>query len=430
MHQQHFNWLAGQWVGAERGRTFEAAGGAWPRSGEADLRAAFGCLESDGGAWAAMDRRERHALLVRARARLRADGHLARELGRGLGLVGDEADSHLEEDLFQLDQALEILRDGGVGRPPVAGVFRAHWSDRVGRLAARSALRLVAGQRVLLIADPRLPNAAEAWVRALAEAGLPPGALALLHADTGDLFEQAIGAHAAAWIRMVGHTEELACAATRVPAGLRDSGSFWLLRSRTGLVFADDDPARAAEAIVADAFGRRTSLSGQLPGHVARVVCHQRNFSRFTQSLLDRVEADPDVAQPVPMIEAGAFEHLRSSWELGLDEGATPIFGGRPGDREPTPAEAPQSGALGKPFGAGIPARYLEGRRARRATPLIFTNVEPRQRLACLVRPEPLLRLVRAASDEAVRQLAEDLDRPPPEPAGPQESGVRTLEPG
>jgi hypothetical protein len=373
-----------------------------------------------------MDRQGRHAVLEEARARLRANGHLARELGRVLGLVGDEAHIHLEQDLFQLDQALELLRDGGEGGTRGVGVFRAHWSDRVGRLAARSASRLMAGQRVLMIADPLLPNAAQAWVRALAEAGLPPGALALLHEDTGQLFEQALGAPAAAWIRMVGHAEELACAAQRLPAGLRDAGSFWLLRSRTAQVFADDDPARAAEDVVADAFGRRTSLSGQLPGHSARVVCHQRNFSRFTQCLLERVEEDPDVAQPVPFFETGSFEHLRSSWELGLDEGATPIFGGRPGDTDPTPAETPQSGALGKPFGAGIPPRYVEGRRARRATPLVFTNVEARQRLARLVRPEPLLRLVRVRTDEAVRQLAEELDRALPERAGPQEAGTTT----
>ena len=419
MHQQHFNWLAGRWVGTEQGRTFEAAGGTWPRSGTPELRAAFASLGREGDAWAALQRQDRHALLVDARARLRSDRHLARELGRELGLVGDEADSHLEEDLFQLDQALEILRDGGESGPTGVGVFRAHWSDRVGRLAARSALRLVAGHSVVLIADPLLPRAAEAWVRALADAGLPAGALALLHEDTGELLEQAIGDPAAAWLRIAGHAEELARVAERAPPRLRKAGSFWPLRNRTAVVLAADDPARAAEDTVLDAFGRRTSLSGQLPGHTARVVCHQRVFSRFTQSLLDRVEGDPDVAQPVPAIEEGALEHLRSSWELGLDEGATPIYGGRPGDPEPTPAETPQSGAQGKPFGAGIPPRYLEVRRARRATPLIFTNVEPRQRLARLARPEPVLRLIRAPSDEAARELAELFDRAHPEHPGP-----------
>ena len=147
------------------------------------------------------------------------------------------------------------------------------------------------------------------------------------------------------------------------------------------------------------------------------MVCHQVHFSRFTERLLELLEEDDEVAHPLPFFEASAFEHLRSSWELGLDEGATPIFGGRPGDAAEDDPETPPEGPLnevdGKPFGAGIAPSYLEVPRRRRATPLVFTNVEPHQRLALLGRPEPLLRLVRAPSDTAARELVGLLDRAP-----------------
>jgi hypothetical protein len=42
---------------------------------------------------------------------------------------------------------------------------------------------------------------------------------------------------------------------------------------------------------------------------------------------------------------------------------------------------------------------------------MVFTNVEPTQRLARLGRPAPIVALVRASSDEVARGLARELDR-------------------
>jgi acyl-CoA reductase-like NAD-dependent aldehyde dehydrogenase len=41
---------------------------------------------------------------------------------------------------------------------------------------------------------------------------------------------------------------------------------------------------------------------------------------------------------------------------------------------------------------------------------VVFTNVEPAQRLARLGRPAPIVALVRATSDEDARALARELD--------------------
>jgi len=366
----------------------------WPRAGPEEVRRALAAAGEAAGAWAGRARDERCRLLAQLAERLEAREDLPGLLARALGLEPEELAPRHAEELFRLREGLELLAEGRDAPGP--GLFQAHWSDLVGGLAARAAVHLAAGSAAVVVADPALPDAGLALAAAAQEAGLPAGVLNVLFDDVGAAVRAGLADRGLAWARLRAAPDVLGRLRARVgewPPGTR----VWPLLNATRVVPRGSDPAAEAAGVVELAFGRSGTLSGQLPGQVGRVVCHQRLFSRFSEELLRSLEAAPDARCPVPAIDGDLPEHVRRAWALGLDEGATPIFGDEPLIRRTAPAGGP----------AAEP-----GRRAPRAIPpVVFTNVEPGQRLARRGRPAPIVVLVRAVSDEAARELARGLDQ-------------------
>jgi acyl-CoA reductase-like NAD-dependent aldehyde dehydrogenase len=404
--REHRNWTGGEWRPAQAaaGSWFEHASERWPRSGPADVERALASLETR-GEWQRCGSGERLAALARAQARLGAREDLAPRCVESFGLSPDEARSFLDTDRFQFAQGLELLRDGPLAREhpdrgDARGVFLAHWSDLAGRLASRLAAQLSWGRSALLLGDPRLPWAAEAVVEAFVEAGVHAGALALVWDDTRASIAAALGSRDVHWWRAAGAPELLRDLAARARPELLERAELWPLRTRAERVLSDDDPAMAAVRIVELAFGRAATLSGQLPGHVGQLVCHQRQFSRFAEALLAELGANPDVQRPLPLFEEGADDLLQEAWALGLDEGATPIFGPERGLRSRS-----RSSRVAEPLGQEAPGDW-----GGLAHATVFTNVEPHQRLARLAPPLPLLCLIRARSDAQAAELVQDLD--------------------
>jgi aldehyde dehydrogenase (NAD+) len=392
--EQGHNWIGGLWLPAASGMEFEAiapraphaARGRWPRSGEEDLGAALEAAERARAEWLALGRGFRVERLLAALGHLEQHPGLAPTLADALGIEPAVAGERLEGELMQARVALEILRDAA-GEPAGPGLFAAHWSDLVGPLLQRVALRLCAGSPVVLLSDPRLPEAADALARALEAAAVPAGTLGLLHDDGRTVLRSALRSTALGWGRARGSRAELAeLAAGRgtFGAGLTD-WSLWPLASAVHVVPHDCDPAAEAARVVERALSPSATLFGQLPDAVGRVLCHQRRLSAFTEELLARLDAAPALAEPLAAVEADLPERMAAAWALGLDEGACPVFGEPPAD--------------------------ARGRGPRAVRPVVFTNVETGGRLLALERSAPLLRLARASSDEEAHRLRETLTR-------------------
>lgn len=386
----------------------------WARAEPADVEAALGAASQALGPWRALARGERLERLLAAQAELER-APVVEVLAEALGLAEGELAPRHAEGLFRFREGLEILRDGsGGGAPgarPAAGAFCAHWSELAAELGLRLAARLVEGHAALLVSDPWVPEGAALVAAALERAGLPPGTVSLLHDDRRGALRKALAEGALGWLRVRGSREALeGFAAGGGGAGER---SLWPLSNTSAVVLEGDDPARAAGELALKALGRSGTLSGQLPGQVGRVICHQRLFSRFSEEFLHGLEDGPvpDLGPPVPAIEGDLPAYVRRAWALGLDEGATPIHGGEPLVRAAAaPGTAP--GAVDGPAPATEPDPALQrGRAPRVVLPVVFTNVEPGRRLARLRRPAPVVLLMRASSDEAARELATELDR-------------------
>jgi acyl-CoA reductase-like NAD-dependent aldehyde dehydrogenase len=396
------DWVAGAWRPSSSGHEFQLDAllppflerGRWPRSAAADLADARLAAERGGAVWERMDRSARCAIMLAALDELeRSRKTIAAALAPGLGQPAESVDARWECDALRAREGLELLRDGGQSRPG-SGLFLAHWTDLVGPLLLRLSNWLIGGSTLVVIADPRLPEACELVARALEASGLPAGVVALLHDDGQTLVRSALESGGMTWLRARGSPAELdALDALARRLGAPGQRSLWPLASATHGVQLRADPAEEARRVLQRALGSSDTLCGQLPDAIGRVLCHQRQFSRFTAELLDRLERSAELARPFLPVESDLPGWMREAWALGLDEGACPIFGEVPARPAALPGADPGGAAA-----EGGP----RGRAPKAIAPVVFTNVESGGRLAGLERPAPLLRLVRAESDEEV----------------------------
>jgi len=417
---QGLNWIGGRWRPSDSGHEFELDSllapfwprGRWPRSGPPELREALSEGARAEPVWERTPRAERARILVEAWSALERDTEvLCERLAPGLGLSSEIVRQRLEVDSLRAREGLEILRDGAAPRSGT-GLFAAHWSDLVGPLLQRLAPWLLGGSPAVLLADPRLPEAADALCRSLEAAGLPPGVVSLVHDDTETVLRAALGQTRLAWVRARGGRAELACqargrAGEGFGAGLTE-WSLWPLSSAVHLVPWGADPAQEAQRVLERALGPSDTLCGQLPDAVGRVLCHQRQLSRFTAELLARLDAQAVLARPLVPVEADLCAWLSEAWALGLDEGACPIFGEAPGEapRDLGPSPAGAAEATERPQ-----VEVQRGRAPRAVRALVFTNVETGGRLLRLERSAPLLRLARVGSDQEAQRWRDELVR-------------------
>jgi acyl-CoA reductase-like NAD-dependent aldehyde dehydrogenase len=370
----HGNWIGGRWTASADERAFAVCSrldgaelGSWPRSSAADVRAALSCLARD-PLGERMARKVRTAVAALPAELDALEGELASHLSDLLGLRAQE--DGWRRARIEGEQREPAARGGVV-------VVLAHWSEFTAGLALRICSNLIAGNPVLCLSDPRLPLAAELAARALESLDLPSDLFALLHADAEDVLNELLVHEELGGLDVVSSSEQV----LRLRARWGARGGFLgsSPENASAIVGAAEDPGAAARRIAEAAWGRASTLSAQLPGQVARALCHERRFSRFTEELLGELSRNPDIARPVPLIDPGAAAHVRKARDLGLDGGATLIFSERTG------------GPVETEF-------------------CVFTNVEPGQVLASLRSPAPVLALMRASTDEEAAQIASELD--------------------
>lgn len=390
------NLVDGVWCPARAGGRFtvvEAAGegaalGEWPRSTADDVRDAVDALRRGSADWASRAPLERCAILSSALQILGTDPDPGDCIARTLGMPPAE----LARRAARLPQGLGLPHGGQAGGPPppapadpgggLALVHR-HWSELYGGAAGALCSELAAGRVVLLLGDPRVPALADRLAAALVAAGVPAGALAVLHDDADDTLRAALISGAFERVVASGHGSDESVLARSIETltgqsafgrGVIDTSLpelvFTRLECGRARVRRGDDPAQRAREVARAAFGSSQTMSGQLPGQVGVVTVDPRRLSVFTAELLVALEVE-ELAEPcLPFVDRGLGALLEGQRDLGLDEGATLIH------------EGLRSGS--RPSGEGA-----------KLARLIFTNVEPRMRLLAGGRPAPLLLLVR-----------------------------------
>lgn len=405
LQREHHNWIDGRPVPASRGDTFEARVegtrtvlGRWPRSGERDLSMALDACERAETSWGRLAHAERRAELQRALRAFGTDGTALADTEQAFGATPAEVEAWIEEAVHAAQHAFGArhAEDERIDVCPAgAHVLALDWSEAFLGPLSFVLRALYLGRTLVIVADPRASAAADLLAHAFDS--LPPGVVNLLHDDGRTVFRAAQGEERVARLflpstgEVVPELEERERASgenrtLRIErgfgAGLEIACASKLCVRRLGntslVVRADSDVADVAEDVALRAFGRLRARSGFAPGRVGRVLVPARTFSRFTETLLDVLEDDPDVLDPLEIARAPARVLVERAFRLGHDEGATAIFTGSEDDDL--------------------------------AFPLVFTNVEERMKLARATRPAPVLCLMRVQDEAAGRAIAARID--------------------
>ncbi len=319
--------------------------GMFPDSGEKDVARAAKAAADAFRSWSATPAQERQAVVERTAGLLTAhQDKLARIVTREVGMTPREA---LEEVQDAIDACAfftveaRLLQDralpsgAAIHRRPV-GVcgLLATGSSPLAAPARKILPAILCGNTVVWKPSDNAPTAAYLFLRALLEAGLPPGVVNSVNgrgrAGCGKHFLAGIDKGLFQSFSFVGstalgrHVGELCGRNLLLPV-------LDLVGRGAMVVMPDADLDRAAQGAMSAAFAQ----AGQRTLGLVNLIVHEACAADFKQHFLDRVAAleignpmtHPDVAYG-PLINARAATTFREHWDLGREEGATLLCGG------------------------------------------------------------------------------------------------------
>ena len=397
------NYIAGEWVGAASGGTFERRNpaataelvGTFAASEQADADAAVGYLAARHGEWADTAPEARADVLHRAADILQSQQEeLAAELVREEGKTLAEATMETRRTPANLRMyASEALRLTGQTFPSSDGSLIFTLRQPVGIVAAitpwnfplnipsrKLGPALAAGNAVVFKPSEVTPLLGKRLVEALLSAGVPSSALALL--SGGPAAGQALVAHPdVAAVTFTGST-----AAGQAIHAAADAARRCQLEmgGKNAVVVLDDSDLDRATAIIAKgAFG----LAGQACTGTSRVIVHEavhdELVARLAKYALDLRVGDgltPGI-QMGPLATEAQLAKFLSYVDEAQREGAHLVVGGE---------------RLGGPG-------YAEGFFVR---PAVFDGVTPQMRIAREEVFGPLLAFLRVCSEEEAVEVA------------------------
>jgi aldehyde dehydrogenase (NAD+) len=401
--QANRNAIGGEWVAAASGATFETVSpatgdslGSFPRSGPEDVDRAVAAAKEAFRSWRLVPAPKRGEILMRfAQLLVGEKEELAQLMTREMGKVVAEARGDVQE---AIDMSFYMAGEGrrlfGQTTPselpdkfamairvPI-GVVGAitPWNFPIAIPSWKLAPALVCGNTVVLKPAEDTPLLAGRFVELLAEAGLPPGVVNVVH-----------GLGEEAGRRLVQHPDVPVITFT----GSRETGVSVLHDAADGLkrvhlelggknaivVLDDADLDLAVEGIVWSAFG----TSGQRCTAASRVIVHEQAYDGLQSKLVAAAEGlrlgpgwdeSTDVG---PVINQAALEKIDAYTKIGTGEGARLLTGGEV--------------ATGGGLESGL---YYH--------PTVFSEVEPQMRIAQEEIFGPTTALIRVRDfDEAIR---------------------------
>lgn len=346
------NYIGGEWSTTDEtiDRFDPATGekiGVSPRSGAAEIEAAVDAAKAAFPAWADTPAPARGEILYRA-ARFMEDTkeELGELITREMGKVKVEALGDVQE---AIDMAYYIAGEGrrlfGATTPSelrnkicmtlrepigVCGLITP-WNFPIAIPSWKSLPALICGNTVVIKASEETGGCAEAYVRCLEEAGLPPGVVNLVH-GTGEEAGAPLVTHKdVPVISMTGSTETGRIVNEAAAPMLKHVHVE--LGGKNGIIVLDDaDLDFAVQAIVWSAFG----TSGQRCTAGSRVIVQEGVYDALAEKLAAACRAQvighgwDDATQIGPLVRPSALEKVEKYVRIGVEEdGATLAAGGK-----------------------------------------------------------------------------------------------------
>ncbi len=349
--------IGGEWTDAQSGREYEQgfpftgeAVGAAAAAGREDARAAVEAAQAAFAEWSTSAPAVRRAILSKA-----ADLLMERQ-EEIAGIVTEETGGVFGWGMFNVQLAAGMLREAaaqayglvgdvipsdvpgklamGVRAPAGVVVAIAPWNAPVILATRAVATPLAYANTVVLKASEICPRTHAAVVRALQDAGLPPGVINLITnnpADAADVVDELIAHPATRRINFTGSTKVGRIIAEK--AGRHLKRVLLELGGKAPLVvLRDADLDRAASAASFGAFFHQ----GQICMSTERIVADRAVADALSQKLADRARALPigDPREPTtaigPLVNQAAVERVSGLVRDAIEKGATALSGGEP----------------------------------------------------------------------------------------------------
>jgi acyl-CoA reductase-like NAD-dependent aldehyde dehydrogenase len=397
------NYIAGAWVDAVGGETFDSVSpatgeliGTFPKSGAEDVDRAVDAARAAYEEWRLVPAPRRGEILFRF-GQLVVDHKaeltdlMTREMGKVRAEAGGDVQEAIDMSYYMAGEGRRMFGHTTPSELPdkfnmsvrtpigVVGVITP-WNFPIAIPSWKIAPALVCGNTVVFKPATDTPLLGERFVELLAEAGVPDGVVNVVHGGGGAVGDRLVRHPDVPVITLTGSRETGVAVLRNAADGLKRV--HLELGGKNGIVVMDDaDLDLAADGILWSAFG----TSGQRCTAASRVIVHERVYDALRKRLVEaaeRMTLGPgweDATDVGPVINGPALEKIHSYTKIGIDEGATLLTGG----------EIARDGDLGKGF-------FYR--------PTIFGDVEPGMRIAQEEIFGPTTALIPVKSfDEAVR---------------------------
>jgi alpha-ketoglutaric semialdehyde dehydrogenase len=346
------NYIAGEWVDAASGETFETTSpatgevlGVFPKSSAQDVDRAVDAAKAAYEEWRLVPAPKRGEILYRFGALLAEEKDelaelMSREMGKVLAEAGGDVQEAIDMAYYMAGEGRRLfgqttpseLRDkfNMSVRMPI-GVVGAitPWNFPIAIPSWKLLPALVCGNTVVFKPATDTPLLGERFVQLLDAAGLPKGVVNVVHGGGGEVGDRLVRHPDVRVITLTGSRETGVAVLKAAAEGLKHV--HLELGGKNAIVVLDDaDLELAVEGIVWSAFG----TSGQRCTAASRVIVQRGVYDRLQAKLVSAAErlrlgVGWDEATDVgPVINRRALEKIHSYTEIGKDEGAQLLTGG------------------------------------------------------------------------------------------------------
>ena len=346
------NYIAGEWVDAASGETFESrspangdAIGVFPRSSADDVERAVAAAKDAYEDWRLVPAPKRGELLFRfAHLLSEQKEDLAQLMAHEMGKVLPEARGDVQE---AIDMAYYMAGEGrrlfGQTTPSelrdkfnmsirqpigVVGVITP-WNFPIAIPSWKTLPALVCGNTVVFKPATDTPTLGQRYVELLVEAGVPAGVVNIVHGGGGQVGNALVEHPDVPVISLTG-SRETGVAVTKTGADRLKHIHLELGGKNAIIVLDDANLDLAVDGIIWSAFG----TSGQRCTAASRVIAHEAVYDKLASRLVAEAEKMQlgygweDETDVGPVINKDALDKIHSYTEIGKDEGATLLTGG------------------------------------------------------------------------------------------------------
>ena len=346
------NFIGGEWVGAEDGATFDsfvpATGetlASFPRSGAADVDRAVAAAKAAFEDWRLVPAPQRGEILFRLGELLRDHKDeltdlMTREMGKVRAEAGGDVQEAIDMSYYMAGEGRRMFGQTTPSELPdkfmmsvrmPVGVVGAitPWNFPIAIPSWKLCPALVCGNTVVLKPAEDTPFLAERFVELLAEAGVPPGVVNIVH-GYGEEAGDALVRHPDVPVITFTGSRATGVAVTKAAADRLKHVHLELGGKNAIIVMDDADVELAVEGIVWSAFG----TTGQRCTAASRVIVHEAVYGELQSRLVaatEKLRLGPgweDSTDVGPLINRAALDKVASYTEIGKGEGAKLLTGG------------------------------------------------------------------------------------------------------